>query len=58
LAVAVAAIVVSVASSRSHHAWIIPGILVALVIVAVLKGTSPGGPGAFEEYQNRKDAGG
>ena len=53
--VAVAAVVVTAALSRSH-AWIILAIVAALLIVAILKGTSPGGPTAFEEYQNRKDS--
>jgi hypothetical protein len=54
---AAAAVVVTVALSRSY-AWIIVAIVVALVVVAFLKGTSPGGPTAFEDYQNTKDSGG
>jgi hypothetical protein len=54
--IAVAAVVVTVAVSRSH-AWIIVVIVAVLLLVSLIKGTSPGGPAQWEEYKNRQDNG-
>jgi len=56
-AVAVAAIIGLAAAGR-HDRWIALLVVILLLIVVFLKGTSPGGPRAWEEFQASKDRGG
>ncbi len=54
--IAIAAAAVTVATGHSH-AWIVLLIVVALLLLAFLKGTSPGGPAQWEEYKNQRGSG-
>jgi hypothetical protein len=53
-AVAIAA-VICVAALTRHSWWITLVVVAALLCVVFLKGTSPGGPRAWEEYQAQRD---
>jgi hypothetical protein len=53
-AVAVAAIIVVTALTR-HHWWLSVLVVIVLLAVVFLKGTSPGGPQQWQEYQARKN---
>jgi hypothetical protein len=39
-----------------HYHWLGLIAVAAVVIIAFLKGTSPGGPGAWEEFQATRDS--
>jgi hypothetical protein len=55
-AIAVAAIVgLGVAGHRDR--WIAPLVVILFLAIVFLKGTSPGGPRAWEEFQASKDRG-
>jgi hypothetical protein len=56
VAIAVAAVIV-VASVDRHARWL--GLIVVAVLLAItfLKGTSPGGPAAWEEFKATRDGG-
>ena len=56
-AVAVAAII-GLAAVGHRDRWIALLVVILLLIVVFLKGTSPGGPRAWEEFQASKDRGG
>jgi hypothetical protein len=55
-AVAVAAIIGLAAAGRPYR-WIAPPVVILLLVIVFLKGTSPGGPRAWEEFQASKDRG-
>ena len=46
---------ICVATLTRHVWWIALAVVVALLIVVFLKGTSPGGAREWEEYQAQKD---
>ena len=54
LGVAIAGIII-VATTARHHAWIEFLIVIALIAVIFIKGTSPGGSAQWEEFQNARD---
>ena len=39
-----------------HYRWLGLIVLAAVVIITFLKGTSPGGPGTWEEFQATRDS--
>jgi hypothetical protein len=47
---------VGVASVDRHSRWLGLIVVAALLAVTFLKGTSPGGPDAWEEYQATRDS--
>ena len=51
----VAVICVATLTRHTRHAWWAASVVVALLIVVFLKGTSPGGAREWEEYQAQKD---
>ena len=55
LVAVVAVICVATLTRHTRHAWWAALVVVALLIVVLLKGTSPGGSRAWEEYQAQKD---
>jgi len=56
-AAAVAA-VIGLAAAGHHDRWIALLVVILLLVVVFLKGTSPGGPRAWEEFQASKNRGG
>ena len=52
--IAVVAIIV-VASSDRHSRWLALIVVAALLAITFLKGTSPGGPAAWEKYKASRD---
>jgi hypothetical protein len=56
-AVAVAAAIGLAAVGRGHR-WSALLVVILLLIVVFVKGTSPGGPREWEEFQASKDRGG
>jgi hypothetical protein len=53
-AVAIAAIIAVTALTR-HHWWLSVLVVIVLLAVVFLKGTSPGGPQQWQEYQASKN---
>jgi hypothetical protein len=53
--IAIAAVVVLTTADR-HSRWLGLIALAVLLIFTFLKGTSPGGPGAWEEFQASRNA--
>jgi hypothetical protein len=53
-AVAIAAVVV-LAVVAKHHWWLSLLVVLVLIILTFLKGTSPGGPKQWQEYQAAKN---
>jgi apolipoprotein N-acyltransferase len=53
-AIAIAAIIV-LASADRHSRWLALIVVAALLAITFLKGTSPGGPAAWEEYKAARD---
>ena len=47
--------VIGIATLARHEAWLALVVAFALVILVFLKGTSPGGPREWEEFQAQKD---
>jgi apolipoprotein N-acyltransferase len=54
VAVAVAAAIV-LATADPHARWLSLIVVAVLLILTFLKGTSPGGPAAWEEYRATRD---
>ena len=54
VATGVAAAIV-LASTARHYRWLGLVVVAVLLVLAFLKGTSPGGPGAWEEFQATRD---
>jgi hypothetical protein len=44
------------ATVARHFRWLALVVVVALLATTFLKGTSPGGPGAWEEYRASRDS--
>jgi hypothetical protein len=55
-AVAVGVVVGLAVTGHGHH-WVALPVVILLLVIAFLKGTSPGGPRAWEEFQASKDRG-
>jgi hypothetical protein len=55
-AVALAA-AIGLATADRHKAWTGLLVVILLLVIVFLKGTSPGGPRAWEEFQASKDRG-
>jgi hypothetical protein len=52
-------LIIGLATLDKHTRWVSLIVVAALLIVTFLKGTSPGGPAAWEEFQaQRGDRGG
>jgi len=55
LATAIAvAVIVGLAVAGHHDRWIALPVVILLLVIVFLKGTSPGGPSAWEEFQASK----
>jgi hypothetical protein len=48
-------VVVALAVAGHRHRWIALPVVILLLVIVLLKGTSPGGPRAWEEFQASKD---
>jgi len=57
VAIAVAAIIV-LASVDWHGRWLALMVVAVLLAITFLKGTSPGGPGAWEQFKASRDGNG
>jgi hypothetical protein len=53
-----AAAAVGLATAGRHERWTALLVVVVLLVIVFLKGTSPGGPRAWEEFQASKDRAG
>ena len=53
-AAAVATVIVLAVADR-HNSWTALVVVALLLVIVFLKGTSPGGPSAWQEFQDSKD---
>ena len=52
--VGIAAVII-IAATTKHHAWLAFLVVIALIAVVFIKGTSPGGRAEWEEFHNARD---